>query len=249
MVDLTDRAEPTDGAGARSAPPKDRVHGTFALIADKYDLFNRLSSLGIDRSWRRAAVAAAAVKTSSRVLDLCAGTGDLSFAIARHGRPAEVVGADFVPEMLAVAERKARAFRGRTEMSFVVADAQRPPFPDASFDVVTVAFGVRNLPDRATHFAEVLRVLKPGGRYVILEFSRPPVAAWRWVYHRYLGSVIPAIGGLLTGDRASFVYLNDSIRSFPTQAALAGELRAAGFTAISWEDRSGGIVAIHTAVK
>lgn len=249
MSDPTDRCERADGARGPSAPDADRVHGTFSLIADKYDLFNRLSSLGIDRSWRRATVAAAAVKTSSRVLDLCAGTGDLSLAIARYGRPAEVVGADFVPEMLAVAERKALGFRGRTKIAFILADAQKPPFPDASFDVVTVAFGVRNLPDRAAHFAEVLRVLKPGGRYVILEFSRPSLAAWRWLYHRYLGSVIPAIGGLLTGDRASFVYLNDSIRSFPAQGALAAELRAAGFSAISWEDRSGGIVAIHTAVK
>ena len=249
MHDSTDGRERADAARDLRAPGTDRVHGTFSFIAGKYDLFNGFASLGIDRSWRRAAVTAAAIKTSSRVLDLCAGTGDLSLAIARYGRPAEVVGVDFVPEMLAVAERKAAGFRGRTEISFVVADAQKPPFPDASFDVVTVAFGVRNLPDRAEHFAEVLRILKPGGRYVILEFSRPSGAVWRWLYHRYLGSVIPVIGGLLTGDRAAFAYLNDSIRSFPAQGALAAELRAIGFSAISWEDRSGGIVAIHTAVK
>ncbi len=236
-------------APAPGEPTADRVRGIFSLIADKYDLFNILSSFGIDRSWRRAAVQAANLKTSSRVLDLCAGTGDLSLALARQGRPAEVVGTDFVPEMLAVAEQKARGFKGRTKVSFSVADAQDLPFPDSSFDVVTVAFGVRNLPDREANLAEVLRVLRPGGRYVILEFSRPPFAPWRWLYHVYLRVVIPAIGGLLTRDRASFVYLNDSIRSFPSQGALAAELRAAGFTAISWEDRTGGIVAIHTAVK
>jgi demethylmenaquinone methyltransferase / 2-methoxy-6-polyprenyl-1,4-benzoquinol methylase len=173
-------------APAPGQPTAERVQGIFSLIADKYDLFNILSSFGIDRSWRRAAVRAANLKTSSRVLDLCAGTGDLSLALARQGRPAEVVGTDFVPEMLAVAEQKARGFGGRTKISFSVADAQDLPFPDSSFDVATVAFGVRNLPDRTANFAEVMRVLKPGGRYVILEFSRPSFAPWRWFYHLYL---------------------------------------------------------------
>jgi demethylmenaquinone methyltransferase / 2-methoxy-6-polyprenyl-1,4-benzoquinol methylase len=249
MPDTTDERDTAGAAPAPGQPTAERVQGIFSLIADKYDLFNILSSFGIDRSWRRAAVRAANLKTSSRVLDLCAGTGDLSLALARQGRPAEVVGTDFVPEMLAVAEQKARGFEGRTKVSFSVADAQDLPFPDSSFDVATVAFGVRNLPDRAANFAEVMRVLKPGGRYVILEFSRPSFAPWRWFYHLYLRLVIPAIGGLLTRDRASFVYLNDSIRSFPAQAALSAELRAAGFTAISWEDRTGGVVAIHVAVK
>ncbi len=249
MSDTTDDRDATGSVPAAGEPTAERVRGIFSLIADRYDLFNILSSFGIDRSWRRAAVQAANLKTSSRVLDLCAGTGDLSLALARQGRPAEVVGTDFVPEMLAVAEQKARGFRGRTKVSFSVADAQDLPFPDSSFDVATVAFGVRNLPDRSANFAEVMRVLKPGGRYVILEFSRPSFAPWRWFYHLYLRLVIPAIGGLLTRDRASFVYLNDSIRSFPAQGALAAELRHAGFTAISWEDRTGGIVAIHVAVK
>lgn len=248
MVDPT-QGRPATAAPAPGEPTADRVHNIFSLIADRYDLFNILSSFGIDRSWRRATVRAANLKTTSRVLDLCAGTGDLSLALARQGRPAEVVGTDFVPEMLAVAEKKARDFSGRTKVSFSVADAQDLPFEDSLFDVVTVAFGVRNLPDREANFAEVLRVLKPGGRYVILEFSRPVLAPWRWAYHLYLRSVIPAIGGMLTHDRASFVYLNDSIRSFPQQDVLAAELRHAGFSAISWEDRTGGIVAIHTAVK
>ncbi len=230
-------------------PSAERVRSIFSLIAPRYDLFNALSSLGTDRLWRRATVRAAHLTHTSRVLDICAGTGDLSLALARQGRPAEVVGTDLVTEMLELAEEKARKYRGRTRVSFSVADAQELPFADASFDVVTVAFGVRNLPDRRANFAEVRRVLKPGGRYVILEFARPPVAAWRWLYHLYLRFAIPAVGGLLTGDRASFSYLNDSIRSFPTQAKLAAELRAAGFSAISWEDRSGGIVAIHIAVK
>lgn len=227
----------------------ERVHGIFAGIADSYDLFNRLSSLGIDRSWRKAAVEAASLGHDSRVLDICGGTGDLTFELVRRARPAEAVCSDFVAEMLAVAERKAARYEGTTQMSFVVADAQDLPFPDESFDAVTVAFGVRNLPDRQSNFREVLRVLKPGGRYVVLEFSRPPFGPWRGLYHFYLRTVIPNLGAVLTRDKASFQYLNDSIRRFPDQPVLAAELRTAGFSAISWENLSGGIVAIHTAVK
>jgi demethylmenaquinone methyltransferase/2-methoxy-6-polyprenyl-1,4-benzoquinol methylase len=241
---------PPAGEPAPGEATTERVRGIFAGIAGRYDLFNALSSFGIDRSWRRRTVAAARLKPQMRVLDLCSGTGDLALALAREGRPESVVATDFTPEMLEVAKDKAR--RGRrttTTVTFELADAQSLPFPDASFDVVTVAFGVRNLPDRAANFREVLRVLKPGGRYVICEFSRPTLALWRGLYHVYLRFVIPAIGGLLTRDRASFVYLNDSIRRFPRQAALAAELRAAGFRAVSWKNLTGGIVALHVGVK
>jgi len=230
----------------------ERVRSIFSGIADQYDLFNTLSSFGVDRHWRTEAVKATRLTRASRVLDLCAGTCDLALALARDGRPAEVVATDFVAEMLAVGERKAAAAAGSygsTKMSFALADALSLPFPDESFDVATVAFGVRNLPDRQANFREVLRVLRSAGRYVILEFSRPPFAPWRALYHVYLGGAIPAIGGVLTHDRGSFQYLNDSIRRFPTQAALAAELREAGFRAVSWRNLTGGIVAIHTASK
>lgn len=227
----------------------ERVRGIFSNIADRYDAFNILASMGIDRLWRRVLVDACRIEPSTRVLDLAAGTGDVSLAIANRAAPAEILVTDFTPEMLAIAEKKAEAYAGRTKLLFQQADAQDLPFEDESFDVVTVAFGVRNFPDRARNFAEVLRVLKPGGRYVILEFSRPPFAPWRAVYHVYLHNVIPALGGMLTRDRESFVYLNDSIRRFPAQPELAAELRDAGFSAISWRDLTGGIVAIHTAVK
>jgi len=243
----------TSGGGsatpAPGEPTTDRVQGVFARIAPGYDAFNRVSSFGIDRGWRRATVATAQLQRGSRVLDLCAGTGDLTLALANGGTHSVVIGSDFVPEMLEIAEEKAASYTGPAELSFQLADAQDLPFDDASFDVVTVAFGVRNLPDREANFREVFRVLKPGGRYVILEFSRPSLAPYRWGYHLYLRAIVPSIGALLASDRESFVYLNDSIRQFPNQAALAAELRAAGFTAISWENRTGGVVAIHTAVK
>ena len=234
---------------APGRPTAERVRGIFSQIADRYDVFNAMASMGIDRSWRRELVRACRLGPDSRVLDLASGTGDLAFAIANLGHPAEVVATDFVPEMLAVAEKKAAENPPAVPVTFSVADAQDIPFADATFDVVTVAFGVRNFPERERNFAEVLRLLKPGGRYVILEFSRPTLAPWRGVYHLYLRHAIPAIGGILTGDRDGFVYLNDSIRQFPTQPALAAELREAGFNAITWKDLSGGIVALHTAVK
>jgi len=238
-----------DSDSAPGRPTAERVRGIFSQIADKYDLFNALASFGVDRSWRRELVAACALTPNSRVLDLASGTGDVAFALANLGHPAAVVATDFVPEMLAVAEKKAAERPSAVPVSFSVADAQGLPFEDESFDVATVAFGVRNFPLRERNFAEVLRVLKPGGRYVVLEFSRPSFAPWRSVYHAYLRVAIPAIGGLLTGDRAGFVYLNDSIRQFPTQPELAAELRTAGFSQVSWKDLSGGIVALHTAVK
>ena len=245
MPETSDPVSPAPGEATT-----ERVRGIFAGIADRYDLFNALSSFGIDRSWRRAAVRAARLTSESRVLDLCSGTGDLAIALAKQGRPAEVVATDFVPEMLAVAQQKAPSGRvGSTAISFSLADAQALPFPDASFDVVTVAFGVRNLPDRAANFSEVHRVLRPGGRYVICEFSRPTLAPWRWLYHAYLKIVVPSVGAVLTHDRDSFAYLNDSIRRFPRQPALAAELRAAGFPAVSWMNLTGGVVALHIAVK
>lgn len=234
---------------APGEPTSERVLDIFSGIADRYDKFNRLSSFGIDRHWRREAVRAAKLTTGLRVLDLCCGTGDLSLALASEGRASEVVGTDFTPEMIALAKRKSAGATGRTSVTFQEADAQNLPFPDSSFDVVTVAFGIRNLPDRPANLREVLRVLKPGGRYVVLEFSRPGFAPFRAIYHLYLHVIIPALGGRLTGDRESFEYLRDSIRKFPDQASLAAEMRAAGFTAISWQNLTGGIVAIHTALK
>jgi demethylmenaquinone methyltransferase/2-methoxy-6-polyprenyl-1,4-benzoquinol methylase len=227
----------------------ERVSAIFARIAPGYDAFNAVASFGIDRVWRRVLVRMAALTPQARVLDLAAGTGDLSLALARQGKPASVLGTDLSPEMLEVAAHKGERYHGETELRFEVQDAQALTLPDDAFDVVAVAFGVRNLPDRAANFREVLRVLEPGGRYLVLEFSRPPFGPFRALYHFYLNVGIPLIGGLLTGDRASFVYLNRSIRTFPAQDALAAELRAAGFRQVSWRNLTFGVVAIHTGIK
>ena len=235
--------------GESGRPTTERVQAIFTELAPDYDRFNALSSLGRDRSWRRRAVDLACLDGTSTVLDLAAGTADLTLALARYGHPARIVCTDFVPEMLDVGKAKAARYDGATAIEFGLADAQDLPFEDGMFDAVTIAFGVRNLPDRMANFREAYRVLKPGGRYVILEMSRPPFLPFRMLYHFYLHTVIPTLGGALTGHRASFEYLRDSILGFPRQVALAGELHRAGFPAVAWHNLTFGIVAVHVATK
>ena len=245
--------EPTPGgadAEASGRPTESKVKAIFGRIAPTYDLVNILASAGLDRGWRRRTVKLARVGVDSRVLDLAAGTGDLTMAMARQGRPAQIVSTDFVVEMLDVARQKVAAYTGPTKITLEVADAQDlSQFADASFEAVTVGFGVRNLPDRPANFREVHRVLGPKGRYCILEFTRPPAAVVRAVYYWYLGAVVPALGGIVSGDRAAYQYLNDSIRQFPAQQELAAELRAAGFSDVSYHDLTLGIVTVHVATK
>lgn len=246
---MPDRPSGVPGEPPPGAPTTERVRGIFSRIAPTYDLLNALTSFGLDRLWRRRTVRLAELRGGMRVLDLAAGTGDLSIALARTGLPAEVVATDFVPEMLSIGEGKAKKAAPSSAMTFREADAQALPFEDGSFDRVTIAFGVRNLPDRGANFREVLRVLRPGGRYLVLEFSAPRSRVFRAFYHWYLRHVVPALGALVSGDRASYQYLNDSILRFPAQAELAKELAAAGFSSVAWHDMAMGIVAVHVAAK
>ena len=226
-----------------------RVKGFFGHIAPRYDLVNALSSLGLDRHWRRAAVRLAELPTGSRALDLAAGTGGLTLALAKLGEPALLVAVDFVPEMLALARRKLERYQGPTRIAFNLADAERLPFHAQSFDAVTIAFGVRNLGDRAASFREAYRVLKPGGRYVILELARPAFAPFRAAYHTYLSTVVPLWGALLARDAEAYRYLRDSVRASLDPAAMAADLRAAGFARVDWQALTSGIVTVHLAVK
>ena len=241
--------DPTNQAPAAGQPTPDRVRGIFARIASRYDLFNMLSSFGLDRLWRRRVARMSGAGANDDVLDIAAGTGDLALTVAHLQQPKTIVASDFVPEMLEVAERKFERYDGPTKLSIAVADAQALPFAEDAFNVATVAFGVRNFPDRAANFREVHRVLRPGGRYLVLEFSRPPSAIFRVLYHFYLRTVIPALGGLLTGDKPSFDYLNESILAFPRQEVLAEEMRSAGFSDVRWRNLTFGVVAVHVATK
>ena len=184
------------------------------------------------------------------MLDLAGGTGDVSYMAASRRPPAHIQLTDFVPEMLDVArERQAAGAACGVPIDFEVVDAQEIPYADNSYDAVTMAYGIRNIPDRMKALREVHRVLKPGGTFACLEFSTPPNAAWRFLYHIYLKVMIPFWGQVFTHDRPSFVYLADSIRAFPDQENYAQMLRDAGFSDVSWKNYAGGIVAVHTGRK
>lgn len=242
-----------DTATGHAAPADvstDRVRSIFSSIADRYEIFNACSSLGTYRGWLKKLCEVADIESTDVVLDIAGGTGDVSFAIAEKFHPQKVICTDLVDEMLDVARAHRREGRGGTvEMEFSVADGQALPFDDESFDAVTMAYGLRNMPERERALAEVLRVLKPGGSFTCLDFSTPPNALWRSGYEIYLKTMVPLWGKLITGDASGFKYLARSIEAYPDQAGIAKMMHDAGFTDVAWFDCSGGIAAIHGATK
>ena len=226
------------------------VRGMFGRVAHRYDLANHLLSLNIDRWWRARTVRRVAPvlgRPGARVLDICCGTGDLVLALQRRsGGP--VLGSDFCHPMLLAARQKV-ARQNVTRQSPAVAlfesDALQLPVRDSSLDLLTVAFGFRNLANYAAGLAEMRRVLRPGGMAAILEFTEPPNAAFAAVYHFYSRRILPWIGGALSGSRDAYRYLPESVRKFPRAAELAEDMRRAGFSDVEFEYFTGGIVALH----
>jgi len=227
------------------------VRAMFGRVARRYDLANHLLSFNIDRFWRaRTARRVRHVfqRPGARVLDICCGTGDLLLALERASgepRPAAVFGSDFCHPMLAIARRK--TLRNGAAAAFFEADALCLPLRDGSFDLVTVAFGFRNLADYQAGLAEMRRVLRPGGVAAILEFSQPPNRLFRALYDFYSRRLLPLIGGALSGSRDAYAYLPESVRRFPSAAELAARMRRAGFEDVRFEYFTGGIVALHLA--
>ncbi len=214
----------------------------FDRVAGRYDLLNHVLSFQMDRAWRRrAARDAVAGLASPRVLDLCCGTGDLAAAVARAGAGARVVAGDFSFEML----RHLRAKQAATPL--VALDALGLPFRDGSFDAVTVGFGVRNWGDRPRGFADVRRVLRPGGRFAILEFTPAPPGVFGRLYRFYSRHVLPRVASVITRDPSAYRYLPASVETFPAARELAGELEAAGFRVRSVASLAFGTVALHLA--
>ena len=220
--------------------PRD-VAAMFDDVAGKYDLTNDVLSLGQDRLWRRAVLKAVAAQPGETVLDIAAGTGTSSEPFADQG--VHVVPADFSLGMLAVGNRR------RPDLGFTAADAMRLPFADESFDAVTMSFGLRNVADTGAALREFLRVTRPGGRLVVCEFSHPVNAAFRKVYTEYLMRSLPAIARRVSSNPESYVYLAESIQAWPTQRELASALLGAGWSEVAWRNLTGGIVALHRAVK
>ena len=220
----------------------------FAGIAGRYDLLNHLLSGNVDKRWRRlvAQTLQPSLKEGARVLDVACGTGDLSLVLAEAGR-ASVVGLDFCRPMLEVARRKADD--GERAVPFIEGDALRLPFADETFDVATIAFGLRNLAGVLDGLKELRRILRPGGRVAVLEFSSPVVPGFRALFRFYFTRVLPRIGGLVSGSRGAYEYLPDSVSRFPDQKRLAELMREAGFEGVAYRNLTGGIAALHTGAR
>ncbi|MGD0013070.1 MAG: bifunctional demethylmenaquinone methyltransferase/2-methoxy-6-polyprenyl-1,4-benzoquinol methylase UbiE [Bryobacteraceae bacterium] len=223
------------------------VRAMFARVARRYDLLNHLLSFNLDRHWRARAVRRlrpVLARPGARVADLCCGTGDLMLALAAAARGGRVYGSDFCHPMLAEAARKAA--RKRAPIGLIEADALALPLAAGSLDLLTMAFGFRNLASYAQGLSEMRRVLKPGGVAAILEFSAPRNRVFAAIYAFYSGRVLPAAGGAVSGDAEAYRYLPESVRKFPAPDELAEMMRAAGFTQVRYERMTGGIVALHT---
>ena len=222
----------------------------FGRIAGRYDLANRLLSCGMDLSWRRRLVGAASRAKPGAILDLATGSGDVALALGRAISGAHVTGMDFCLPMLAQAEKK-KAAAGDTaypNVRFEPGDGLSLPLPDKTFDVVTIAFGLRNMADRHRSLTEMHRVLRPGGRLLVLEFSQPK-PPFRALYLFYLRHILPILAGWITADRQAYVYLNKTIEDFPGPQKLSEEIVRAGFKTASAQRMTLGVVALHEAVS
>ena len=213
----------------------------FDDVAEKYDVTNDVLSLGQDRLWRRAVLKAVDARPGDKILDIAAGTGTSSEPFVDAG--ADVVPADFSLGMLRVGKKR------RDDLGFTAADAMRLPFADASFDVVTMSFGLRNVSDPDAAMREFHRVTKPGGRFVLCEFSQPTNGTFRTVYSKYLMRSLPAIARTVSSNPESYVYLAESIQAWPDQRAMAGRMTAAGWEQVRWRNLTGGIVALHHGIR
>jgi demethylmenaquinone methyltransferase/2-methoxy-6-polyprenyl-1,4-benzoquinol methylase len=229
------------------------VRAMFGRIAPRYDLANHLLSFNIDRRWRAHTVNRVRhilERPGARVLDICCGTGDLVLALAKRsdrGSAAAVLGSDFCHPMLIAAGQKIA--RRRAHARLFESDALRLPLADASLDLLTVAFGFRNLANYDGGLREIHRVLRPGGMAAILEFSQPPNAAFAALYNFYSRRLLPRIGGVLTGSSDAYQYLPESVRKFPSAPELAEAMRRAGFEEVRFERLTGGIVALHSGER
>lgn len=226
-----------------------RVQGVFRSVAARYDLMNDLMSGGLHRLWKDALVDWLAPRPGLGLLDVAGGTGDVAFRVLRRARGARAVVLDLTESMLAEGRRRAEAAAMGDRLTWVAGDAMALPFPDASFDAYTISFGIRNVTDPARALREAHRVLRRGGRLVVLEFSRVDPPALRRLYDLYSFAAIPRLGQAVTGDRDSYRYLVESIRRFPDQEAFLGMVRDAGFGNAAFRNLSLGVACLHSGWK
>jgi demethylmenaquinone methyltransferase/2-methoxy-6-polyprenyl-1,4-benzoquinol methylase len=233
----------------KEAAHSEAVKAMFSGIAGRYDLLNHVLSLNIDKSWRRRVrqeLQDLLADPNAVILDVACGTGDLSLELDRD-TAARIIGTDFCRPMLALARQKTA--EQTKQIPYVEADAMHLSFGDDSFDAVTIAFGLRNLPNFANGLRELHRVTKPGGRLVVLECSHPIVPGLRTVFDFYFARILPRIGGMISGSRLAYEYLPDSVARFPDQQGLASLMEQSGFSAVKYQNLTGGIAALHSGTK
>jgi demethylmenaquinone methyltransferase / 2-methoxy-6-polyprenyl-1,4-benzoquinol methylase len=244
--------EPTTHFGFQDVPEAEKagmVHGVFSRVASKYDVMNDLMSGGVHRLWKDAMMDWLAPRSGQRLLDVAGGTGDVAFRFLKRAAGATAVVCDLTEPMLIEGRKRAEAERQAERLDWVVGDAMALPFADNSFDVYTISFGIRNVTRIGDALAEAYRVLKPGGRLMVLEFSRIPNALMQKAYDLYSFNVIPVMGQVVAGDRDSYQYLVESIRKFPDQEAFASMISAAGFGQVKYRNLTMGVAALHSGWK
>ena len=228
---------------------KEQVREMFDNISSSYDLLNKLLSVGMDRKWRKKAVAILGNLKDGKVLDVATGTGDVAFAIARANPGCKVTGLDLAPKMLEIAERKSKQNDLADRVDFILGESENIPYADNSYDGVTVAFGVRNFENLGEGLKEMHRVLKPGGQVVVLEFTRPRIFPFKQLFGMYFKYILPMIGGLKSGDQKAYKYLFESVQAFPDYDKFVDRLHEAGFKNGSYNVLSLGICAVYRGVK
>ncbi len=234
---------------AKEAAHANAVREMFAGIAGRYDLLNHVLSLNIDKRWRRAVsreLSDVLGRHDAKVLDVACGTGDLSLELSK-GSQASVTGVDFCRPMLLIAKTKSHG--GDAAIPYIEGDAMNLPFADSQYDAVTIAFGLRNLANVSGGLAELYRILKPGGRLAVLEFSAPMVPGLGALFNFYFSHILPRIGGAVSGSRGAYEYLPASVKKFPDQKRLADMIEQTGFEAVKYQNLSAGIAALHSGTK
>ncbi len=227
-----------------------KVNDLFAAIARRYDLINDLQSFGLHRLWKRRVVELAKVQNGNRALDLCCGTGDLALALAQRG--AETTGLDFSPQMLEVAESRRQIANRKSQIAnpkFIQGDAQQIPFPENSFDIVTVGYGLRNLTNWERGLDEMFRVARPGARLIVLDFGKPANWLWRKIYFAHLRCSVPLIGLLFCGNASAYAYILESLKHYPAQLAVAEKMRGLKLADVRVINLLGGAMAINYGEK
>ncbi len=238
--------------GYQTVPEMDKagmVHGVFTRVASKYDIMNDLMSGGMHRLWKDAMMDWLAPRQGQRLLDVAGGTGDVAFRFMKRAEGSTAVVCDLTSAMLVSGRQRAEADQMAARLDWVVGDAMALPFAVNSFDVYTISFGIRNVTRIGDALKEAYRVLRPGGRLMVLEFSRIPNDLAQWAYDKYSFNVIPVMGQVVAGDRDSYQYLVESIRKFPEQEAFASMIRSSGFDQVKYRNLTMGIAALHSGWK